>query len=498
MIAQKLDLLMKVTNTRNSTLGRALSFDPSYIGRIRTGKRGLPKHQPFIEPIAAYFVRNMREAYQKSTIADAVCPGRPWPEDDEEAKSLLISWLSNTDSMVDDPIGRILTGLSSLPAEHHPLPKAVHAVATQILSDAMFYYGNAGKRSAVESFLDELCALGAPVTLLLYSDEDMGWLYEDAAFAKRWATLLTEFISNGGHIKIIHTVSRGIGEMLEAVQKWLPLYASGAIKPYYYPKIRDGVYRRTLFIACDHSAILSNSVGNHTQDALNVLVRDVGATKALEVEFKDYFSLCRPLMQIFNRRNSDLFWEMLSTFEAGGGNMIAALPVPSCFTMPESVAVSMASRCNSKWLIKRHREATARFRQHLAQGYTMTEILHLPTPESVLAGTISVPLCDMLSQPTLCYTAEEFKRHLENMLAILNTTPGYELILTDKALDSIILCVKEDTGAIMSRATPPTTVFGISEQSMTAAFGEYLQRQAEKTISKEKTFQQLKSYMDKI
>lgn len=498
MIAQKLDLLMKVTNTQNSTLGRALSFDPSYIGRIRGGKRGLPKHQPFIEPAAAFFVRNIREAYQQSTIADAVCPGRPWPKDDKEAKSLLISWLSRSDSVGDDPIGKILTGLSSLPMKRPALQKAEYFPAIQTKSNAMFYYGSAGKRDAVEAFLGELCASDAPVTLLLYSDEDMGWLYEDAAFAKRWATLLTEFISNGGHIKIIHTVSRGIGEMLEAVQKWLPLYASGAIEPFYYPKIRDGVYRRTLFIACGHSAIISNSVGSHTQEALNILIHDVGAVHALEVEFKDYFSLCKPLMQVFNLRNSDLFWAMLSTFEEGGGNMIAVLPVPSYFTMPESVAKSMASRCQSKWLLKKQQEATARFEHYLAQGYILTEVLHLPAPEAVLEGTVSVPMCDMFSQPMLCYTVEEFKEHLKNTLRLLDTVPGYNLILTEKAMDDTMIYVKEDTGAIMSRSMPPTTVFGISEQNMTAAFWEYLQRLSGKGISKEKVIWQLERYLVKL
>ncbi|HOG01587.1 MAG TPA: hypothetical protein PKW29_10825 [Clostridia bacterium] len=498
MIAQKLDLLMKVTNTQNSTLGRVLSFDPSYIGRIRAGKRGLPKHQSFIEPAAVFFARNIREAYQKNTLADAICPGRPWPEDTEEAKSLLISWLCRGVNKDNDPVGKILTGLSSLSTKSPPLPKVIHSEAVQTQDKAVFYYGNAGKRSAVETFLGELSALGVPVTLLLYSDEDMDWLYEDAAFAKRWSALLMDLISNGSRIKIIHTVNRGIGEMLEAVQKWLPLYAGGAIEPFYYPKIRDGVYHRTLFIASGHSAIVSNSVGSHTQEALNILIHDIGAINALEAEFKDYFSLCKPLMQIFNMRNNDLFWKMLSTFEKGGGNMIAALPGPSYFTMPETVALSMASRCQSKWLLKRQRDATARFKQHLAQDYTMTEILRLPAPEAVLAGAVSVPLCDMLSQPTLCYTAEEFKKHLHNTLDLLNMVPGYNLILSDKTMDNVILCVKEDTGAIMLRATPPTTVFGISEQSMTAAFWEYLQRQTGKTFSKEKSIQQLKSYINKI
>ena len=54
-VSGKIDFLMRVTGTSNAQLARALSFDASYISRIRSGKRGLPPELPFIEPAAAFF-----------------------------------------------------------------------------------------------------------------------------------------------------------------------------------------------------------------------------------------------------------------------------------------------------------------------------------------------------------------------------------------------------------------------------------------------------------
>ena len=48
-IFEKIDFLMKITGTQNAALGKALSYDASYISRIRNGKRGLPLQQPFID-----------------------------------------------------------------------------------------------------------------------------------------------------------------------------------------------------------------------------------------------------------------------------------------------------------------------------------------------------------------------------------------------------------------------------------------------------------------
>ena len=49
-----------------------------------------------------------------------------------------------------------------------------------------------------------------PQTLLLFSDENMAWLYEDAAFADRRAELFTHVILKGNRVRIIHTVTRNM------------------------------------------------------------------------------------------------------------------------------------------------------------------------------------------------------------------------------------------------------------------------------------------------
>lgn len=175
-----------------------------------------------------------------------------------------------------------------------PLPTDADAVSANVLP----FYGNEGKRAAVELFLSRLCATGRSHTLLLYSDEDMFWLYEDAAFRSRWAALLVRILTLGGSIKMIHTVSRNATELLEAVQSWLPVYLVGRIEPYYCPRLRDGIYHRSLFVACGHSALVSTSVASNTQGMVNLLFEDRAVTDSFEREFWNYYALCRPLMHV--------------------------------------------------------------------------------------------------------------------------------------------------------------------------------------------------------
>ena len=137
-----------------------------------------------------------------------------------------------------------------------------------------------------------------PCELLLQSDEDTAWLYEDPAFARAWTQLMARLAAAGCTFTVVHTVSRGGNEMWEGVRGWLPLYLTGAVRPYFYPRLRDGVRMRSLFVARGRCALVGNSVAGMEDGALSVLLRDAEAVLALEREYEAYLRLCRPLMQV--------------------------------------------------------------------------------------------------------------------------------------------------------------------------------------------------------
>ncbi len=334
-ISEKVDFLMKLTNTQNAVLGRALRFDASYISRIRNGKRGLPSEQAFVWPAAAFFAEHIVEDYQKNAIVKELQLNRPYPGSVEAAKYLLAAWLKS-DADAPDPMSRLIANLASPAALPSP-GNVEYPVSSGIACEASLYFGNAGKRQAVIAFLDDLCQTRRPHMLLLHSDEDMSWLYEDPAFVRIWSSLLLRLVKAGSRIKIIHTITRDANEMWEAVQKWLPLYMSGAIQPYYYPRLRDGIMRRTLFVAVDHSALISNAVQGQLSDGLNLLIRERSAVVALEQEFAAYLSLCRPLMEIAYPGSPTAFLPLLSAFVAAPGRGLSFLSEDMVICAKESI-----------------------------------------------------------------------------------------------------------------------------------------------------------------
>ena len=264
MFSEKLNYLMMVTSTTNTELAKELNLNQSVISRFKLGKREPSKKSSYYLDIANFFAHKIYELnlqYKFPTFIEN--------DNEKEFANNLYKWLINE-------------------TEYY-----ANSTFFEATDNTCYFYGNKGKREAVILFLESI-KNKLDETLYLYSDENMDWLL-DEAFAKRWNDLLVTLLRNGNRIIIIHSFSRDYSELVNAILKWLPLYLTGSIEPYYIPKLRDSVTKRTLFICNDH-AIISNSVENNTEKMLNIYVSNAQAVSALKEEFNHYLKLSKPFV----------------------------------------------------------------------------------------------------------------------------------------------------------------------------------------------------------
>lgn len=166
-------------------------------------------------------------------------------------------WLYDFEPDDHATIGTLLKDINSfIPIPSHNLPLFSQIATDEVLLDSSPHYmGTKGLQKAVIRFLCMAIISGAK-ELLLYSDEEMDWLVEDADFHLKWITLMTASVNHGIHIKIIHNIERDIPEMFEAIKSWLPLYMSGMIEPYYCTEKHENRFLHTLFL-CPEVACIS-------------------------------------------------------------------------------------------------------------------------------------------------------------------------------------------------------------------------------------------------
>jgi hypothetical protein len=473
--SEKLDFLMNITKTSNSALARFVALDASYISRLRSGKRLLPKDDGVIRSMGAYFARRCAEAYQQKAITDAL-KSVGYPDADIKLPEGIARWLLQEGESGAERVDIFLDSLSGLADRAMPLrpPESDNLLFSR--DDIAIHYGIQGKRQAVLHFLAEVASRERPQTLLLYSDEATSWMTGDPAFAQKLEALMLRVLAQGNRIKIIHNISRDLDEMLSAISQWMPLYMSGLVEPYFYPKKRDGIFKRTLFIAPETAAVVSNSVGDMIERAANVLFRDRAAVASFAVEFTQYLCLCRPLMRILTARDKEAYYATLAEFEQEKADTIIKTESLSPLTMPEALLLQILQRAGTddRSFLEICQSRSRSF-QKTVQANRLTEIISLPDAEAVKKGEVKVGMSDMLKGGAVYYTPEEYIRHLTHIIELLKTYERFHIQLVKRPTeDRYMVYAREELGVIVAKTSQPPVVLAINESNMTAAFWDFL------------------------
>ncbi len=472
---------MNITKTTNTSLALLLSVVPSYICRLRNGQRPLPRNSDLLQPMGEYFAGKITDTFQKQSIMQACEMDGAFPEDKVLLAAILIQWLSETDVKEKTSLQ---TG-----ADTWKTPK------TGCQSTDTLYYGGKGKQDAVVRFLTEIIRHEGTQTLLLFSDENMDWMTEPAFF-RQWGTLLMRVLQKGNHIKIIHTVSRKGQEMDAAIRGWLPLYTTDKIHPYYCPEPKDGIYRRTLFIAPKTAAISSFSIQDNIDAAPNLYVTDPEAIAAFTKEFEDYISICKPLMQKYSLLSANSAYQtILEEWEETGGTIHLMPEYLSEISFPSDFMTACCSRAGRQG----HSVSVQGRAEHVRRQLSWCEVyelIRLPDPEMVMEGKIRVPHVSYPEAPILWYTQEEFCAHLRQIIFLLRTCPSYHAVI-HSAKEPYVMQVKERTGAFVLDKMGQTAAYFFNEPLMTASFQSSLRKkiQSNSVISREDTISRLEEYV---
>lgn len=477
--SEKLDLLMNITKTSNSALAHAVRLDASYISRLRSGKRLMPRDKGVVQSMAACFARRCAEGYQKKAVKDTL--GLPrFPEDGFRLTEEISGWLLKQEKTGTQKVEHFLKDLTDMesrkvPAAVPPVRGADAALPAPPREGVSAYYGIDGKRRAVEAFLSQVAAAQQPQTLLLFSDEETSWM-TDPAFARKWASLMADVLAKGNKIKIIHTISRDLDEMLSAISQWMPLYMTGSIEPYFYPKKRDGIFRTTLFIAPETAAVVSGSIGEQISRAANLLFFEKEAVASFAEEFTQYLRMCRPLMRIFTTRDQEACFATIEEFEQEQADTLIKTESLSLLTMPEELLrkILLRNDLDARDVLKIHHDRQYGF-QKMTEESLYTEIIALPDARTVKSGGVKVAMSAILNGGAVYYAPDEYVRHLEHVVELLETRDNFRVhLIQNPAEDRYMVYAREELGVIVAKTSQPPVVLAMNESNMTAAFWDFL------------------------
>lgn len=384
-----------------------------------------------------------------------------------ELAQLIKNWLAEPLSPSNRLVDSLLSKIGMFKTPHVP-EKIEPTLMGQKISCEVFY-SIEGKRRGMMKFLSLAASHETPGTLLLYSDEHIGWFTEDRSYMLQLAGTVISLAKLGWKVKMVHTVSRDISDMMVAIEFWIPLYMTGSVEPYYNPRYREHYFRRALFVAPKLAAFVSTSFEESQRDAPSFLFTEPQIVDLLTSEYEKFLSTCRPLMRIPKIGSEEMF-SLLEEFEEQGtlGYMISdGLPL---VTMPGSVLEKILKRNNIEHdrMISHWRRRSTFFENNL-KSYPQTHVCTVPDPEKVKSGKMLVELPE--SGLEIHYDPNEYAEHLAHTLEFVKKYENYRFYLSQKAITSNVhVSVKDQVGVIVFKKDSPIRLFAINQPDMTNAF----------------------------
>ena len=451
---ERLDAVMKLTDLSNARLSHSIHMDISMISRFRTGVRTPVPGSDVMGRISSVLFERAEVSGKLNGLAKLMdIPADMLDED------TLHGWLFDEGTIPDREAGiaeSLLEIFDSFSAETRlPLPAPEKTVTEEIArSEQTEYYGREGIRSAVLRFLFDAWK-GKAGLLLLYSDEDQGWLTDDSDFFVRWAALMSACVKNGTRIRIIHNVDRDLAEMNDAIRSWLPLYMSGMVESWYSTKKRDPRFSHTIFLCPEIACIEAFHPAGTEASGIYHYYTDPQILKVCHSGYESMLASAGLLMKVpapsVNDDDSDI------TIIQNG---------LSVATMPEELVRSFDEPALYKeWTMIRDA-----FLSRLKKA-RVNECVTLSDDEDLFSGKVQIEQQNGIRE--LFYTPEQYALHLRNIIRLSETYPGYRFYaLPQTPFPNMRLLIADDVIRMVHTMRPELS-FGVSHPLMCRAFHSY-------------------------
>ena len=499
--AEKLAFLMRITETSNKELAAELAVDPSMISLMRTGKRKLSKNSPHAKKMASFFAKHSPAAFQRQALSDML--GQTSISSSMPVEALAVSlenWLQGQSDGIADAI---LTGIQTLPVQEESLPEPLPGPTPPQQEQTLFFYGEEGRREVMSLVMQQLQQMEAPGSVLTVVDDNLEWLLSDYMLTKKIQTGFLELSERGFSFYQIMPPLNYINRYAESLQFWLPIYAAGKTKVYYYPRLRGNLYRHSIIVVPGRCMQYASSVGLGSTSDVTMFSTDPKLVSAFEKQFQEHIALCKPSLNV--HRNSEDSFHCFSELFSRQGDTIQAISSLSINSMPRELLERFVREAdNPAWAktFGMYLNVLAHFEQRLGQD-PYIDMCRLASAAEVRAGTVPVAAPSKTHPDQLCYTPETYCLHLKNILRLMEQYENYCFLpLSEKECPEYNIFVNEGGMGLVVRATQPLLMLEIRRPPMITAFREHLLRKAEAVgyegIHREKVRKKLRALIQEL
>ena len=476
-IIKNLNAAIETLDISVSGLSRALSFDSSYLSRIRTGQRKPADLDKFIIEAAGYIARTN----SPSAIAELI--GHPAEEliPVGRCASKLCSWLSSGTISQRDYLGELLHQLDAFNIEAYMsgalFPEAIQVQESETLSLPKYYYGFDEMKKGELDFFRTVASSGTKGTVCMCNSIPIEDLSADAAYMREWMRAVAMIIMKGADIRIIHDVDRPSGEMLLGLMSWIPLYMTGKVTSFYLTDTSNRIYCHTDYMS-DTAALSGECIRGYHDEGKYCLTQNEADLVYYKKRAQRLFSKAKPLIKTFRAGNKADFYGFEDSEILSGGTRRSILSSLPTYTIPEDVLDSMLENNSfvekDKADVKNYISRQKRIAETILENGTICDEISVLSEEKFGKEPVYLSLSGMFSEKDLKYTYQEYMRHLAATKQFAADHTGYDLHMDAvPVFRNIQIQINAGKWVIVSKNNAPAIHFVIKHPKMIRAFEDF-------------------------
>ena len=345
--SQKLDILLRELDINISRIAAFLHYDPSYLSKIRTGKRNPAHQQQFIEKICEYVASNYKDEQDRKKVTYLIQCNEDEITDSSLYRKKLREWLSSSKPEDVDYVSGFLRKVDSFNLDDYI--RVIHFDSFKVpkvpfqLPVSRHYYGLKEMRDGELDFLKHTVLSKSMKPLYICSDMPVEDMAADKDFAKKYMFGLAMVLKKGLHIHIIHDVERPMKDMMLGLENWVPLYMTGQISPYYLKGVQNRVYSH-LHYCSGQVAMTGDCISGHHDLAHYYLTSRKEEVSISQKNMEFLLKKAHPLMDIYREERKKELYAALIENAGKEGRRRRVLAVPDLGVLPKKLLEEILER----------------------------------------------------------------------------------------------------------------------------------------------------------
>ncbi len=344
---QKVNLLLTELDINISKIAAFMHYDPSYLSKIRNGKRSPAHPYEFTDKISTYIVTNRKEEKDRKKVSLLIGCGEEELTEAAEYKEKLKFWLNSEKIEEIDYVSGFLRKVDTFNLDDYI--RAIHFDDVKVpkvpfkMPVSKHYYGLKEMRDGELDFLKHTVLAKSMEPLYICSDMPVEDMAEDKEFARKYMFGLAMVLKKGLHIHIIHDVERPMKDMMLGLENWVPLYMTGQITPYYIKGVQNKVYSH-LHYCSGQTAMTGDCITGHHDLAHYYLTSRKEEVSVSKKNMEFLLKKASSLMDIYRKERRNKLNAFLDEDMYKEGHRRRVLTAPSLGTMSEQLLEKILKR----------------------------------------------------------------------------------------------------------------------------------------------------------